>query len=120
MPRVFDRPRHLAGYLDRREAAVILDKVAGRFVGESLVSAMAPDALEDVPPPPAVDALPEDTERRYTRSLLFSDVVDLMATIVCKGRPSIKVAYKSTHGPWESPGRLSARRSIGRDRTVST
>jgi hypothetical protein len=81
---------------------------------------MAPAALDDAPLPPAVDVLPSSAERQSRRSLLFSDVVDLMAMIVSKGRPSIKVAYKSTQGPWELPGRLSATRSIGRDRTVST
>ncbi len=45
--------------------------------------------------PAAVDALFEDVaERQYTRDLLFSDVVNLMAMVVCKIRPSINAAYK--------------------------
>jgi hypothetical protein len=56
---------------------------------------MARAALENALPPSAVDALFEEVaERQYTRTLLFSDVVNLMAMVVCKVRPSINAAYK--------------------------
>src|SRR3954468_13920616 len=83
-------------YRTSREAtAMILSEVFERFVEESPVTVMARAALENALPPSAVDALFEDVaERQYTRALLFSDVVDLMAMVVCKARPSINAAYK--------------------------
>jgi len=74
---------------------MILNEVFERFVEESPVSVMARAVLENALTPTAVDALFEGTaERQYTRELLFSDVVDLMGTVVCKIRPSINSAYK--------------------------
>src|SRR4051794_307160 len=74
---------------------MILSEVFERFVEESPVTVMARAALENALPPSAIDALFEDVaERQYTRTLLFSDVVDLMAMVVCKVRPSINAAYK--------------------------
>ena len=70
-------------------------EVFERFVAESPITVMARVALENALPPSAVDALFEDVaERQYTRELLFSDVVGLMAMVVCKVRPSINAAYK--------------------------
>jgi hypothetical protein len=70
-------------------------EVFERFIEESPVTVMARVALENALPPSAVDALFEDVaERQYTRDLLFSDVVGLMAMVVCKVRPSINAAYK--------------------------
>jgi Transposase DDE domain len=74
---------------------MILSEVFERFVEESPVSVMARAVLENALTPTAVDVLFEGTaERQYTRELLFSDVVDLMGTVVCKIRPSINSAYK--------------------------
>src|SRR3954447_21151060 len=74
---------------------MILSEVFERFVEESPVTVMARAALENALPPSAVDALFEEAaERQYTRALLFSDVVGLMAMVVCKVRPSINAAYK--------------------------
>lgn len=74
---------------------MILSEVFERFVEESPVSVMARAVLENALAPTAVDALFEGVaERQYTRELLFSDVVDLMAMVVCKIRPSINAAYK--------------------------
>jgi IS4 transposase len=43
-----------------------------------------------------VDALFEQVaERQYTRTLVFSTVVDLMSTVVCRIRPSIHAAYQA-------------------------
>jgi hypothetical protein len=78
----FDQSRHHPGHLDRREAAAITDGITGRFVG----SHMSPP--RHVPPwrkpPSAVDADPEGIERRNSRSTHSSDVVHLMAMVVCK------------------------------------
>jgi hypothetical protein len=74
---------------------MILNDVFERFVEDSPVSVMARAVLENALAPAAVDSLFEDVaERQYTRDLLFSDVVDLMAMVVCKVRPSINAAYK--------------------------
>ena len=74
---------------------MILSEVFERFVEESPVTVMARAALENALPPTAIDALFESVaERQYTRDLLFSDVVGLMAMVVCKVRPSINAAYK--------------------------
>jgi hypothetical protein len=74
---------------------MILSEVFERFVEESPVSVMARATLENALTPTDIDALFEDVAReQYTRELLFSDVVDLMALVVCKIRPSINNAYK--------------------------
>jgi hypothetical protein len=74
---------------------MILSEVFERFAEESPVSVMARAALENALTPTDVDALFEDVaQKQYTRELLFSDVVDLMAMVVCKIRPSINAAYK--------------------------
>jgi Transposase DDE domain len=74
---------------------MILSEVFERFAEESPVTVMVRAALENALPPSSVDALFEDVaERQYTRALLFSDVVNLMAMVVCKVRPSINAAYK--------------------------
>jgi hypothetical protein len=74
---------------------MILSEIFERFAEEAPVAVMARAALENALPPSAVDALFEDVaQRQYTRALLFSDVVDLMAMVVCKVRPSINAAYK--------------------------
>ncbi|MBV8075225.1 MAG: transposase [Planctomycetaceae bacterium] len=74
---------------------MILSEVFERFAEESPVTVMARAALENALPPSAIDALFEGVaERQYTRDLLFSDVVGLMATVVCKVHPSINAAYK--------------------------
>jgi IS4 transposase len=74
---------------------MILSEVFERFVQESPVSVMTQALLENALPPSTVDTLFEDVaERQYTRDLFFSDVVDLMGTVVCRIRPSINAAYK--------------------------
>src|SRR4029079_6866723 len=75
--------------------AMILSEVFERFAEESPITVMARAALENALPPSAIDALFEDVaERQYTRTLLFSDVVNLLGMVVCKVRPSINAAYK--------------------------
>jgi IS4 transposase len=74
---------------------MILGEVFERFVQDSPVSVMTQALLENALPPSTVDTLFEDVaERQYTRDLLFSDVVNLMGTVVCRIRPSINAAYK--------------------------
>lgn len=68
---------------------MFLGEVFERFAAQSPVSVMARAAFELALSADAVDALFEEhAERQYTRDLLFSQVVDLMALVVCKVRPS--------------------------------
>lgn len=74
---------------------MILSEVFERFAQESPVSVMTQALLENALPPSTVDGLFEDVaQRQYTRDLLFSDVVNLMGTVVCRIRPSINAASK--------------------------
>jgi IS4 transposase len=75
---------------------VVLDDIFERFARQSPVTVMARAALEHALSPRAIDALFERVaERQYTRTLLFSSVVDLMATVVCRVRPAINAAYRA-------------------------
>lgn len=74
---------------------MILGEVFQRFVQESPVAVMAQALLENALPPETVNALfAKEAQRQYTRDLLFSDVVNLMSTVVCRIRPSINAAYQ--------------------------
>jgi hypothetical protein len=76
---------------------MIFSEVFERFIADSPVTVMTQAILENALPPSTVDQLFEDhAELQYTRKLLFSDVVDLMSTVVCGIRPSINSAFKKT------------------------
>jgi IS4 transposase len=75
---------------------VILDEIFERFAQQSPVTVMARAALEHTLSPRAIDALFERTaQRQYTRTLLFSSVVDLMGAVVAKIQPAINAAYRA-------------------------
>src|SRR3954453_1278608 len=75
---------------------MVLDDIFERFAQQSPVTVMARAALEHALNPGAIDALFEKAaERQYTRTLLFSTVVDLMATVVCNVRPAIHAAFRA-------------------------
>jgi len=75
---------------------MVLDDIFERFAEQSPVTVMARAALEHALSPGAIDALFEQAaERQYTRTLLFSTVVDLMATVVCNVRPAIHAAFQA-------------------------
>lgn len=72
---------------------MVLDDIFERFAQQSPVTVMARAALEHTLSPQAIDALFEQTaERQYTRTLLFSSVVDLMGSVVAKIQPAINAA----------------------------
>jgi IS4 transposase len=74
---------------------MLLDDIFELFAQESPVSVMVRGTLENALNPPALDQLFEETaERQYTRTLLFSSIVDLMSLVVCRIRPSINAAYQ--------------------------
>jgi IS4 transposase len=75
---------------------MVLDEVFERCAEQSPVTVMARAALEHALDPKAIDALFEEVaERQYTRTLLFSQVVDLMGTVVCNVRPAIHAAFQA-------------------------
>lgn len=75
---------------------MVLDEVFERFADQSPLTVMARAALEHALAPQAIDELFERvSERQYTRTLLFSSVVDLMATVVTKIRPAVNAAYRA-------------------------
>src|SRR3982751_1552585 len=75
---------------------MVLDSIFERFARQSPVTVMARAALEHALAPQAIDALFEQTaERQYTRTLLFSSVVDLMGSVVAKIQPAVNAAYRA-------------------------
>jgi IS4 transposase len=78
---------------------MLCDDVFEQFAHEAPVSVMVRATLENALNPQALDQLFEATaQRQYTRTLLFSSIVDLMGTVVCRIRPSINAAYQK-HAP---------------------
>ena len=76
--------------------ALVLDAIFERFAEQSPITVMTRAALEHALAPQAIDELFERaSERQYTRTLLFSSVVDLMATVVAKVRPAVNAAYRA-------------------------
>lgn len=74
---------------------MILSDVFQRYVKKSPVSVMARTMMEVALAPEDLDALFEKhTDRQYTRSLLFSTMVDLMGVVVSKSQPSIHAAFQ--------------------------
>jgi IS4 transposase len=75
---------------------MVLDDIFERFARQSPVTVMARAALEHALAPQAIDALFEHTaQRQYTRTLLFSSVVDLMGSVVAKIQPAVNAAYRA-------------------------
>jgi IS4 transposase len=75
---------------------MILSDVFERFAQDSPLSVMAQGVMQNALSPTVVDQLFEDVaERQYTRTLLFSSIVDLMSVVVCRVRPSIHAAYQA-------------------------
>jgi IS4 transposase len=75
---------------------MILGDVFERFAHDCPLPVMAQAVLENALCPRIVDQLFEDVaEHQYTRTLLFSSVVDLMGLVVCRIRPAIGAAYQA-------------------------
>src|SRR5690606_6983966 len=75
---------------------MVLDDIFERFAEQSPVTVMARAALEHALSPQAIDALFERVaERQYTRTLLFSSVVDLMGAVVARVQPAVNAAYRA-------------------------
>jgi IS4 transposase len=75
---------------------MVLGEIFERFARQSPITVMARAALEHALAPKAIDALFEQAaERQYTRTLLFSSVVDLMAAVVARIQPAVNAAYRA-------------------------
>ena len=87
---------------------MVLDEIFERFVQQSPVTVMVRAALEHALAPQVIDALFERTaERQYTRTLLFSSVVDLMGTVVASPARRQRRLPGQGRGPRRlAPGRL--------------
>lgn len=74
---------------------MILGRVFEKFVEGTPVCVMIRGSLEYALPESFVNEVFETTAvRQYTRDLLFSDVVDVMANVVCQVFPSVNAAYQ--------------------------
>jgi len=73
---------------------MLLNDVFERFVEDSPVSVMVRSLLENTLSPRFLDELFEHvSELQYTRTLLFSSVVDLMGLVVNRIQPAVNSAY---------------------------
>jgi hypothetical protein len=74
---------------------MLYGKVFDRFVDNSAVTVMLRGVLERALAPECLDRLfHEKAEQQYTRELLFSNTVDLMAAVACRIYPSVHAAYQ--------------------------
>jgi IS4 transposase len=75
---------------------MFLDAVLSRFIEQSPVTVMARLALGRALAPDWIDALFEEhRQRQYTRDLLFSTVVDIMAVVAVGLQPSVHAAAQA-------------------------
>src|SRR3974390_918223 len=87
--------RHPRSYPLRMEATLmLLGEVFERFVQDCPLPVMVRGLLENTLTPRSVDELFANVaERQYTRTLLFSSLVDLMGLVVTGVRPAVNAAY---------------------------
>jgi IS4 transposase len=75
---------------------MVLSDIFQPFVQETPLCVMARAVLERLLDPTSLDALFERTaQRQYTRDLLFSTAVGLMAQVVLGRKPSVHAAYQA-------------------------
>jgi len=80
-----------------RRRGGILGPMVSRFVQGSALPVMVRATMENAFAAETLDALFEETaERQYTRELLFSDLVNLMVSVVSGARTSLHAAYQET------------------------
>jgi len=74
---------------------MLFDRIFERFASKTPVTVMLRGILERALDPAPLDRLFADTaERQYTRELLFSTTVDLMANVACRIQPSVHAGYQ--------------------------
>ena len=75
---------------------MLLDAVLERFIAHSPMAVAVRGAFEyALAPTPLDDLFVRTAGHRDDRQLLFSTCVDLMATVVCRVKPSIHAAYQA-------------------------
>lgn len=75
---------------------MLFSDVFDRFVDQSPICVMARGLLERALTPQCLDTLfAKYAQLQYTRDLLFSTTVDVMALVVCRVRPSVHAAYQA-------------------------
>lgn len=75
---------------------MMLSEVFDKFAEGSPITVMVRATLENVLSQERLDTLFDETAvRQRTNELLFSTVVDLMSSVVCRVRPSVHAAYQS-------------------------
>jgi len=80
----------------RKVSAVILNDLFRPFVEQKPLCVMARGILERLLDPQRLDALFEQTAQlQYTKELLFSTTVELMAQVVMGRKPSVHAAYQA-------------------------
>lgn len=81
---------------------MILSEVLERFIKRAPICVMARAVLERVLSPTVINEwFDRSATRQYPRKRLFSSVVDLMAWVVCRVRPSLHAAYPGGEEPLE-------------------
>ena len=79
---------------------MVLSKFIDRAIGQAPVAVMAYAALEYALDRDLINRVfTEQAREQYTRELLLSEMVDLMAAVVCRSQPSVRQAYAA-----EPPG----------------
>jgi hypothetical protein len=75
---------------------MLFSAVFERFVNKSPVTVMLRGVLDRALAPEPLDQLFQDTAQvQYTRELLFSTAVDLLAAVACRIQPSVHAAYQA-------------------------
>jgi hypothetical protein len=78
---------------------MILGSVVERFIQDAPMPLMFRALLGRALDPAELDAMFETTaQRQYTRELLFSAIVELLAVVVFRMQPSVRRAYISSSG----------------------
>jgi IS4 transposase len=76
---------------------MLLDQVFAKFIAKSPVSVMARATLEYALQPNLLnDLFEQHAEDQYTRTLLFSTVVDLLSVVTCGIKSSVRAAYRAS------------------------
>lgn len=89
------------------ESKTFLGDMFDRFAAKAAITVMVRATMENILAPEPLDELfGEAAERQYTRQLLFSTLVALMASVVCRVRKSVHAAFKAMRN--EIPVSLTA------------
>jgi hypothetical protein len=82
-----------------REAAMLLGEMFERFILDAPMPVLFRLLMERALDPEELDRMFERTAtRQYTRELLSSSLVDLIAVVVCRMKPSVRRAYLDASG----------------------